>query len=989
MNLQTLKSQDVSIPATAARTLIVSFPHPVIGVPPPKSVQDAYAAVSKVLLPKLLGSPIAQKDVRGPQQADLEKGMLWTDSAQGADINAIDLLGDLIRCFGTMLQTEEIQALQQRLVEILEDTQTGSIAKKRAVASLSLLSKHMPDPLLSGFVSSTIESFHSSHLPHAKRRLLISLMGAMARTISRRFGPYLKVVAPFVLSAVSQAELDESLEALSEGNSDAEAEETKEAAFITLDDFLASCPTEVLLFTDEIVDAGVRYVTYDPAIIGNDEDEMEDALDEDEEVLDGGDEDYEQEEALDDEEDSSWKIRRCAARMLYTLISARGSDLFENGVAYERIAPVLIKAFKDRDESVRLEILAAVNLIIKKAADTVTPLSLGPSEHNVAVLAQGINPRKRRRRESNPSPLEDQFASQGFASPAQLPSPTWSSRTELLKLGPSIVAGAVKLLSQKLIPTKQAAVVLLKSFVQTRRDSLHDYLGKVLEALMECIKTGHGQAGAHALVSSSTGSAATGITLRIESLRLLGNIFDTHSSKSVVPYLDGVIRSLIHAIHDKFFKIACESLETAESVIQALTPPRSFGYESSSAKYVEQMFDIVLKKAQSGESDLEVRQRAIRALGICLARTADARQNLSQAKRNDALRFLQERLKNEMTRIATIEAVDIILASSNSAEDFNPQWTQQVALELANQLRKADRRLRASSLAALRRLSENDTASGVVGKGTLQTVTKHLLPLISTTNLNHLALALLILTNLVQKAPQDIVTSELNARLCELVVEPLSGYTLEVFLGLIEAVGAQGVGSSLMSDLLQVVGVNGDVAIVGSVVGTLLATGGSSLPIKVEDILQELHKKQDDKRISLALYILGELGLRQQASSFVEPKTFFDYLQSKSDLVQRAAAIGLGRAGAGNISIFLPRILGATDTASHLQSWILYSTKELLQQSSRATTNISTYSQEIWDKLMAISGSTDNRAVGAECIGRLAATEPSRYLPLLQVGLQM
>ena len=992
LSLQTVKSQDVSIPATAARTLVIAFPKPIAGYPSQKPVQDAYAAVSKVLLPKLLGHQILEKDTKESKSASLGKAMLDTDSAKGVDIDAIDLLNETVRHFGPTLQAEEVQALQRKLTEILEDARTGSIAKKRAVAALSMLSIYMPDSLLSSFVSSTIESFQSSHIPHAKRRLLISLMGAIARAIPRRFGPYLKVIMPFVLSAVSQVELEESIEALSEGNLDAETEETKEAAFVTLDDFLACCSTEVRPFSDDIIDSGIRYVTYDPGVISSGE-EMDDAHDEEEEEEeeeeDTGedDEDYEQEEALDDDEDCSWKIRRSAARMLNTLISVRGAELIDNGVAYERIAPTLIRGFGEREESVRLEILATMTQIIKKTADTATPLSVQKTRRNVAVAAQGSNPRKRRRGESNPSSFDDHLASRGFASPVQLPSPTSPSRSELLILGPSILAGAVKLLTRKLVPTKQAVVVLLKSFVQIRHDGLAEHLGKILEPLIDCIKAAQGQAGAHALMSNSTGSAATSTTLRIESLQLLGSIFDTHSSKSLAPYLDEAIDGLVYAINDKFFKIACEALEAAESVIQALTPPRSFGYDNESAEYVEKMFDVVLDKAHSSESDLEVRQRSIHALGICLARTADAKQDDSKAKRKNALLFLEERLKSEMTRITAIGAVDIIFASSINPEDFNPQWTRQTALELANQLRKADRRLRAASLAALKRLSTNTTASDTLDKRTVQAMVKQLMPLISTDNLNHLALALSILTSLVLKAPQAVVTDELNSRICSIVVEPLSGQTLEIFLGLVETIGTQGAGHTLMTGLLQV-GVNGDPSIVGTVVGTLLACGGSSLPITVDSILGELGKKQDDKRVCLALYILAELGLRQgPAASRVEPKTFFSFLQSKSDTVQRAAASGLGRAGAGNVQQFLPPILEAADAAGNMQSLILYSIKELLQQSSRAAADVSTYSQEIWNRLMTISSSTDNKAVGAECIGRLAATEPAKYMPLLQVGL--
>ena len=988
VNLRTQKSQDTSIPATAARTLILSFPRPIAGSVPSKPIQDAYSTVSRVLIPKLLGFYVIDRDPKAGKRTNPGLGMLNVDSPKGADIEAIDLLSDVIRCFGVMLQEPEIQALQQKLTEILEDSKTGPIAKKRAVASMSTLSYYMPDTLLSSFVSSMIESFRSAHLTPTKRRLLISLMGAVARAIPRRFGPYLQTMAPFVLSAVSQRELEESMEAMSEDNLDASAEEAKEAAFMALNDFVSCCPNEMIAFTKEIVESGLRYITYDPAVITNEEEDGDEMGDSEEVDFDEDDEDYEQEESLDDDENSSWKIRRCASRMIYNLISTRGNELIDEGVVYERITPVLVKSFKEREESVRLEILATITLIIRKTAEAVAPISLVTNGPTVSLPIQGPNPRKRRRGDSNAHELEEQVSSQGFASPTSLPSPTSTTRSELLRLGPSILTGAVKLLNQKLIPTKQATITLLKTYVQLKRDSLTDYLGKVLEPVVDCIKISPTQVGAQALVSSSTGSAATGTTLRIESLQFLSILFDTHSSKSAAPYLDRVIQGLLQAVNDKYFKIACEALGSSESVIQALTPPRAFGYDKSSGKYVETMFDMVLTKAKSNDVDVEVRQRAIHALGICLARTADARQHIPARKRKDALLFLRDRLKGEMTRVASIGAVDMILASSTNAQDFDLAWIREITAELANQLRKADRRLRGSSLSAIRRLAGNATASSGIDTETLKLLTSQLLLLFSADNFQHLGIVVSVLTGLVQKAPQVIVTEEVNSRICQVVVEPLSGHILDAFLGLIEAIGKQGVGASLMTDLLQKVGVNGDPSIVGTVVGTLLATGGSSLPISTNHILNELNTKQDDQRVSLALFILGEVGLRQGLSSNVQPKVYLDFLQSKSDLVQRAAAVGLGRAGAANTGSFLPVILEATENTGNLQSLILYSIKELLQQSSRVSVDVASYSEAIWNSLIKLSGSTDNKAVGAECVGRLAATEPLKYLPLLQVSFK-
>ena len=978
--LDTVKSQDKFISFTATRTLILSFPKAVAGSAPSKAVQDAYGAVSRVLIPKLLGRPATGGRGRGQRGQKSPNGTASQDSTKGAEIESLDLLTEVVRCFGPLLQPEEVQALQEKLSEVLDDEEAGSIAKKRAIVALSLLSIYMSDEFLSGFVSSTIENFHSSHLISTQRRVLIMTLGSIVRTIPDRFGPYLKTLSPFVLSAVSQQELNETMEALGEGNVDPAIDELREAAFLTLDDFLLCCSEETQSYTQEIIDGAIRYVTYNPGML-SDDDEMSDSPDDEDELLE---EDFEQEEEMDDEDDSSWKIRRSATKVLYSLVSTRGSDLIESGLVYDKILPVLVSRFKEREESVRLEILSTTTLIIKKTVDTIMPLRIGVGGQTSSLPIHGANPRKRRRGESDPTSNE-QALSRGYASPASISSPTSPSRTELLKVGPSIVIEAVKLLHQKAIPTKQAAITLLKTYVQVKHDNLATQLDKVLSPVLDAIKVSHANAGAHTAVSGGPSTAATGITLRIESLQFLATAFDTHSSKIIVPYLNKVIEALVVAINDRYFKIASEALEAAESVIKALTPPRSFGYDEKSKTYLEKIFQVVLLKARSTEVDLEVRHKAVRALGTCLARTADNSRSLSGSRRKEALAFLQERLASEVTRMPAILAIDMILASSKNVDDLSPQWVKSVAEELANQLRKVDRRVRASSLSAIKKLASNEVASRSLDDPTLRTLTTLILPLVNTENLNHLSLATDILASLVTRSPEVVVTADFNSAICIVVMSTLTGHALDSLMALIEVVGKQGAGSALMQDLLMKVGIHGDHAMAGMAIGTLLVSGGSTLPITTQHIRDELKMGQDAQRVALALFVLGEVGLRLGPSSGIAPDVFLGFLQSKYDVAQRAAAISLGRAGAANTQEYLPVIFSALESQSNIQGLILHSIKELLQQSSRTHVDLTAYSQDIWDNLLRISNSEDNRAIGAECLGRLAATEPGKYLPLLQV----
>jgi cullin-associated NEDD8-dissociated protein 1 len=199
------------------------------------------------------------------------------------------------------------------------------------------------------------------------------------------------------------------------------------------------------------------------------------------------------------------------------------------------------------------------------------------------------------------------------------------------------------------------------------------------------------------------------------------------------------------------------------------------------------------------------------------------------------------------------------------------------------------------------------------------------------------------------------------------------------------AIGEQGVGRPIMERFLQEIGVTGDPAIVGKSIGTLLVSGGTSVRVKLEDFARELQSSQDEQRKCLALSVLGEAGLRLGSSSPLQPDLFTTHFGSKSNQVALAAAIALGRAGAGNINAYLPVILSTLDMTGSSQYLSLHSVKELLQHVGKARTDISSYTGQIWEKLLVASQGEDNKAVGAECIGRLAVIEPQTFLPLLQV----
>lgn len=93
-----------------------------------------------------------------------------------------------------------------------------------------------------------------------------------------------------------------------------------------------------------------------------------------------------------DDEDSSWKTRRAAARLLQAVLATRSELLAE---FYKSVVPLLISRLSEREESVRLEVFAALEVLIKQTGVYKTQVKGGASDGVLALEAPMGLKRKR------------------------------------------------------------------------------------------------------------------------------------------------------------------------------------------------------------------------------------------------------------------------------------------------------------------------------------------------------------------------------------------------------------------------------------------------------------------------------------------------------------------------------------------------------------------------------------------------------------------
>lgn len=990
--LSTLKlknSVDNAVPSLALRSVIIALPRPTPGLPTTPDVRDAYDAVSRVLIPRLIG-PGPKTRVPKTTNVNLPpvpEGMLQNEG----DLNAesVDVMIEVVRCFGPMLEQVEIEAMQEIMIQLLESEKGTSVVKKRAVLAIAMLAVYLTDDHLEASVDRITAGLGREDLGPVTRKLYISILGSMARSIPSRFAPHVGKAIPFVLRALTEQELQHHLEQLSDGDDlGQEFNEIREAALVALEAFLASCPQETKPFTDDMIASCLRFLKYDPnyAIEDDDEDMDEDADDD----LDMDDE-FEDDDGFEDgDDDASWKVRRCAAKTLYTLIATRGNgDLLESGVLYQVAAQPLIKRIDEREENVRLEVLSTLSLLVRKTGEGLHISDPSLDDYEPEAITQLPINRKRRRQSSTTTPSQS-LAATGLISPVQEKIPQTGPQADLARLTPSIVKAATKHLKGKTVPTKQAIINLLDDLVSVQRGGLSDYFEDIIGPIADAIKPA-GSSITSSLGGSGGAASATPSTLRIAALKLISDISKTHSSTFLQPYLAKIVAAVTVAVHDRFYKISSEAVRTVEELVKTITPPRSRDAGTQYKSDLHKLFDVIIDRGTANDADAEVRQRAIHALGILVSRVSlpEGKDLLPADKRTLALNVLQERLKNETTRLAAVRAVDQIAASVQSPDQLDINWVQDVALELAAQLRKSNRSLRGSSVTALRHLAASPAVKDRLNEETIRGIVSALLPVISNNDTHLLGPALTILSSIVTSNANLVMTNDLITGLCELLKTHFASMVLDPLLLLVGNVGRSGNGGALMAGLLKNVSVAGEPAVVGKVIGTLLVTGGASAGVTIDSFVGELKsstRSGDDARVCLALAVLGEAGKGLGLESPLQPDLFLDQFRAEPDKVSLSAAIALGRAGSGNVAKFLPLILEKMDKGGSRQYLLIQSLKEILQTISSLDSGVEKYAPGIWNKLRQASENADNKVVCAECAGRLVTLNPTEFMPQLQVS---
>ncbi|KAI8826801.1 armadillo-type protein [Fimicolochytrium jonesii] len=960
--LLTDKREDLrDIAGIGIKTVVIELP----------SDSPVSSKVVSQLVPKLLQQ--FSPDVKDPQ------------------LDVIDILSEILSRFGQSLALgpgglQLQRSIKNTLFPILNHSRAA--ARKRATAALGHLVAHLSDELFEELVKAVLNELQqrSSSSDYDKLRTHIGCLAALSRYSSPRLAQHLDDALPLVFQYI-------------EINDD----ELRENCLHALDSFVLRCPTEMTPHIPKVIAIALKYLKHDPNFESDEDamdvdqqngDEEEDGNDEDDDEDEEEEEDYEDD--YSDEDDVSWKVRKGSSKLLASIIGTR-SDFLEE--LLKTVAPALIARFKEREESVRVDVLGTFTTLIRQ-----TGVATGSEKAQARDVGNG--PESKRRR-----------VSPGATDMVIDETPT--TRDLLRQNVPRLSKILSKELKGKSVPVRQAGFHLLRELVRVLDGGLESSIGLFMPAIEISLATS----------PSHSVKATTNSNVKIGVLEFLRILFLTHKPTVFHKHLGKLVPLIVSAAQDKFYKITAEALTVVIELVKVIRP---ISYDGDSKRYdvstlaqpqfgdyLSTIYETTLQRLGAADVDLEVKERSIIALGVLLSQAGDLLP--ADQIQSIVLPLLVDRLKNELTRLTTVRVIKSIaespLAESTSTKviDLSPVLPEVVS-ELASYLRKTHRQLRVASLQTLESLIRR---YGKVIHGDIYVqILAEVRPLLSDSDLHILPLAINVISIIIFNGPNDrvlpVVKNELQPQIVRMIMESPhllgAGPGLDSLTQLWQAIVRIG-GSDMFEHSVQILlkpvtsGVDGlasgkqALSIIAQSLAILCLNFSPGGNATVQKFITEVEKNSaPENTLYVSLLTLGDVGRNMDLATQHESvdQIVLNLFASPSEDIKQAAAFALGNIALGNLKRYMPVVLQTVREGGKRRYLVLVSLKEIItrfshnEASPESTAILHSFAPELWQLLFQNTEETaeeTTRNAIAECLGKLSLSQPSTFLPDLQSRL--
>ncbi|CAI2352540.1 unnamed protein product [Caenorhabditis sp. 36 PRJEB53466] len=863
-----------------------------------------------------------------------------------ARIDVLDLIGEVLLRFGDAVPEMHEAALKV----MVEHLYSGRAAiRKKAINGIghlgSVINATLYDKLVVELLGElNARSTSASSAQRAQTRTLVVALSTVARASGSKFSAHTPQVIPLLLRFLKRNEESE------------ENDDLKEASIQSLEVFLYRCPQEVSPFSKEIVDELLKALAYDPNYEYGDEsgDEEGDQMEADE---DEDDDEY------SDDEDVTWKVRRAAAKAIEAMITSHRESCL---ALVQTIGPILTSRFKEREETVRTEIVSAYIALLNQIAILVPNLqnAIVPDDSCETDDIVVIGGKKYSSNYLSKNQLEI------VGSLAEQKQNLLRSTVKSMKKHPRSGPKCIELLS-----------ALIQTFPAGIDDSLDEIVPAVCHVLTDKTTSAQGKMTVLGFVAK-----ALGLQVPPQKFRRLLNPLTTIVTVSV---------------SDVFYKVSAEGLGVVGKYVEVLKQLT----EQGGAEEAKKLLVVVERKFMANDTDQEVRERSVAAIAILLA----AFKETFGPELPKLLEKMTERIGRDMTCLVAIRSSTQMIEAGVS---FGYELLQTILVNIVDYVRKTARSLRMTCLNFVEKLMKHSPAN-TIPTDELTQVLGELPNLISETDLqitnqafNCLTYAFLNFSSCVSLHMQPILQA-----IIRLLTSPLiQGLALNSLLTLFTAIVRTNFPEkpsfeSLLDSVTSPVYDNAQlskyayVAIASSAAVITESTESleksRALASKLAEQLQATTKTTDSIRL-FSMITLGELGRRCPATYdhdfAVRPEELackaFNY---PSEELKAAAAQALGALAVGNLNVYLPFILEQIRVQPKKQYLLLHALKEVIvwescDGSEKSTTVFRAAIGDIWGMLMANAGGSEDgtRSVVAECLGRLCSFDPDALLPKIK-----
>jgi len=566
-------------------------------------------------------------------------------------------------------------------------------------------------------------------------------------------------------------------------------------------------------------------------------------------------------------------------------------------------------------------------------------------------------------------------------------------------LVPLISKALSKELSSKSVATLIPSISVLRELVVVLRGGLDSYLSALTSAIAKSLKT-------------SDSSSGPGSNLKAEALIFFKTVFQNHSSQAFSKDLSKLVPILTVSMGDKMHRNSIEGFSASEELVKTLRPLGNGASRNDAFKpHLLEIYQETISRLTRSDSDSEIREASISCLGTLLSHCGDEIQD----KFSECLPLLADRLKSEVTRLASLKVLTQTCSSSVCSGPEFDSFLKVSISEVSNLLRQNNRAVKFSSfvclIALLKRLGNNldsEIYTHVLSElGPLLKVSEidqNLFPM----KLQIIGLILASSTASQQEIKELVLPNIYDTLSTSLIAGRSLEALLEFFRGLIS------IDSSLTSNLVE--------NLMKSLARSRLASQGSNLSANqisstiakcigailissddhssVQTILKQRQatleaKKANDTEIYFALLLLGEVG-RFTTDFSTNTKLWnkiMSFYKSDSEEIKSAVSFSVGNIAVGNLDLVLPILashittISDSEVAKKEKFLSLNALKELITHGS--SSQLETLAPQLFGPLFNVASDDDEalRNIASECLARLILTDPTKYLSELQSRL--